>query len=256
MPDIYDQLTAEFPRDMISWRAQSVTKEGDKALALAYIDARDVMERLDAVVGPENWSDRYEVHGTKTICYLSVRSPEFVNKETGEVVPQGEWVTKADGAGDTDVEAEKGAISDAFKRSAVKWGIGRYLYEIKSPWVPCESNNKDGRNYWKKWTADPWDFVKTTAKAPRTPAGGIQPALPVSAAKPHWTVIVDAMRACSTVVQLNGEWSRHEPVFMLMPDHYQDELKQEYLSRREAIQVKDGAELAKAEKAAKLANTP
>jgi hypothetical protein len=39
------------------------------------------------------------------------------------------------GAGDSDVEAEKGAISDAFKRAAVKWGIGRYLYDLDSPWV-------------------------------------------------------------------------------------------------------------------------
>jgi hypothetical protein len=42
-------LAAEFPRDVVSWRAQTVSKNGDKALALAYIDARDVMRRLDDV---------------------------------------------------------------------------------------------------------------------------------------------------------------------------------------------------------------
>ena len=109
---MFDKLAAEFPRDAISWRAQSVTNSGDKAMALAYIDARDVMERLDTVCGPNNWQDRYEFAGPKTICYLSIKI-------------DGEWVTKADGAGDTAVEAEKGAISDAFKRAAVKWGVGR-----------------------------------------------------------------------------------------------------------------------------------
>lgn len=141
------QLFAEFPRDAISWRAQSMTKDGTKAMALAYIDARDVMDRLDDVCGSENWQDRYEFHGSRTICYLSIR----VN---------GEWITKADGAGDSDVEAEKGAISDALKRSAVKWGIGRYLYNIVSPWVPCETYESGGKKHWKSWSVDPWSLVR------------------------------------------------------------------------------------------------
>jgi len=53
-----------------------------------------------------------------------------------------EWIWKADGAGDTDVEAEKGAISDAFKRAAVKWGVGRYLYDLDSPWVALEPSGR------------------------------------------------------------------------------------------------------------------
>jgi hypothetical protein len=46
-----------------------------------------------------------------------------------------EWIWKADGAGPSDMEADKGALSDAFKRAAVRFGIGRYLYDIKAPWV-------------------------------------------------------------------------------------------------------------------------
>lgn len=52
-------LAAEFPHAAVSWRAQTLTKAGDKALALAYIDARDVMERLDAVCGPADWQCDY-----------------------------------------------------------------------------------------------------------------------------------------------------------------------------------------------------
>lgn len=148
------QLFAEFPRDAISWRAQSMTKDGTKAMALAYIDARDVMDRLDDVCGSENWQDRYEFHGTRTICYLSIRV-------------DGEWVTKADGAGDSDVEAEKGAISDALKRAAVKWGIGRYLYSIVTPWVPCETYESNGKKHWKSWSVDPWSLVRSPRPAPQ-----------------------------------------------------------------------------------------
>lgn len=140
-------LFAEFDRAAISWRAQSVTKEGNKAMALAYIDARDVMDRLDSVIGAADWQDRYEFSGARTICYLSIKIGD-------------EWVTKADGAGDTDVEAEKGAISDAFKRAAVKWGIGRYLYALPAPWVPCESRDWNGKKQWSKWLDDPWNHVR------------------------------------------------------------------------------------------------
>ncbi|MDR9813064.1 Rad52/Rad22 family DNA repair protein [Rhizobium hidalgonense] len=148
------QLFAEFPRDAVSWRAQSMTRDGTKAMALAYIDARDVMDRLDDVCGSENWQDRYEFHGTRTICYLSIRV-------------DGEWVTKADGAGDSDVEAEKGAISDALKRAAVKWGIGRYLYSIVTPWVPCETYESNGKKHWKSWSVDPWSLVRSPRPAPQ-----------------------------------------------------------------------------------------
>lgn len=145
--DIVRRLSAPFPRDQISWRAQNLKSDGTAALALAYIDARDVMDRLDEVCGPENWQDRYEFHGARTICNLSVRL-------------DGEWITKADGAGDTDVEGEKGAISDALKRAAVKWGVGRYLYSLESPWVPCESYDAGGKKRWKRWSADPWKHVR------------------------------------------------------------------------------------------------
>ena len=159
---MFDALAAPFPRDAVSWRAQSVTKAGDKAMALAYIDARDVMRRLDEVVGPNNWSDSYIAMGNGTcICTLSIRLPTPANTAVYE------WVSKSDGAGATDVEAEKGQLSDAFKRAAVKWGIGRYLYDMPAPWVPCETTEYNGKKQWKRWTADPWSFVKN---APAEPA--------------------------------------------------------------------------------------
>lgn len=134
--DLFERLRRPFPTSAISWRvgATNAKRRKDandplKGIPLAYIDARDVMERLDDVVGPNNWQDAYSVFGSKTICSLSIR----IN---------GEWIAKEDGAGDTDTEAEKGALSDAFKRSAVRWGIGRYLYGLKSDWVDIEQRGQ------------------------------------------------------------------------------------------------------------------
>lgn len=131
MHDMFDRLAEPFPPDAISWRVGSTNGDKSKGLALAYLDARDVMDRLDLVCGPAGWQCRYSHANGKTVCDIGIKV-------------DGEWVWKADGAGDTDVEAEKGALSDAFKRAAVRWGIGRYLYGLQSPWVELEPA---GRSY-------------------------------------------------------------------------------------------------------------
>lgn len=125
-------LHQPFPAAEIEWRVGSTNADKTSGLALAYLTARHVMDRLDDVCGSANWQDRYEFHGARTVCYLSIR----INDE---------WVTKADGAGDSDVEAEKGAISDALKRAAVKWGIGRYLYDLGNIWVDIEPAGRSVR---------------------------------------------------------------------------------------------------------------
>lgn len=124
-------LALPFPVTQISWRVGSTTADKTKGMALAYIDARDVMERLDDVCGPDGWQDTYPHAGTKTVCSIGI----WCGAERG-------WVYKSNGAGDTDHEAEKGALSDAFKRAGVMWGIGRYLYNLPSPWVAIKQRGK------------------------------------------------------------------------------------------------------------------
>jgi len=127
--DYMQILKRPFPASAISWRAGATNakKNGgkpNKCIALAYIDARDVMERLDYVFGP-NWQCSYSHADKKTICEIKVLIGDT-------------WITRSNGAGDSDIEAEKGAISDAFKRAAVMFGIGRYLYNLPNTWVECD----------------------------------------------------------------------------------------------------------------------
>lgn len=130
----FEALKEPFLEKQIHWRVGSTNAkklgvkpwEATKGIPLAYIDARDVMKRLDDVLGVENWQDSYSYEGGRTTCVLSIN----VN---------GQWVFKSDGAGDTDIEGEKGGISDAFKRAAVKWGVGRYLYYLPNTWVDLEN---------------------------------------------------------------------------------------------------------------------
>jgi len=127
-----EELSAPFPASDISWRVGATNGDKSSGIALAYIDARDVMKRLDAVCGPVSWQARYPwSDGKRLVCEIGIKIGD-------------EWIWKANGAGDTDVEAEKGAMSDAFKRAAVLWGIGQYLYDLPTTWVPLEAA---GRSY-------------------------------------------------------------------------------------------------------------
>lgn len=126
-----DALAVPFAADEVDWRIGSTNQDKTKGLPLAYIDARTVMDRLDRVCGAENWQCNYTPAPGLLVCNLGIRLPN-----------SGEFIWKADGAGATDVEGEKGMLSDALKRAAVRWGVGRYLYELKSDWVPIEPRGK------------------------------------------------------------------------------------------------------------------
>lgn len=127
------QLELPFPFEEIEWRVLRISKKKPVAQVAAYVDSRAIQNRLDKVVGRENWQNEFVTvtgnnnDGTAHICRLSIYYRE-----------RGEWITKSDGAGCTDVEPIKGGLSNAFKRSASMWGIGRYLYELKNIWAEVD----------------------------------------------------------------------------------------------------------------------
>lgn len=128
------KIRAPFAGNKINFRVGATTKAKDKGIAFAYLDARDVMERLDEVCGVTGWQARYPFPGC---CEIGIQVA--YQDQSGTVR---DWIWKANGAGETDVEAEKGMYSDAFKRAAVLWGIGRYLYDMPNVWLPIEPQGK------------------------------------------------------------------------------------------------------------------
>lgn len=146
-------LKCPFPVKALSWRVGSTSKDKSKGMMLAYIDARDVMKRLDQVCGFDGWRDEYrEVQG-RIVCRLWLR----IEKE---------WTWREDGAGDTDTEGQKGGLSDAFKRAAVKWGVGRYLYDLPSPWVALNEYKQPAQGWDSSLNLPAWatpeGFTKLT----------------------------------------------------------------------------------------------
>ncbi len=117
-------LKKEIP---FKWRVQSANQYG--ATCVAYIDARDVQDILDVVCSPDGWQCRYSEHKGNLFC------------EIGILTPLG-WVWKSDCGVESNVEKQKGEASDAFKRAAVMWGVGRFLYSKPIVKLPVKDNGK------------------------------------------------------------------------------------------------------------------
>jgi hypothetical protein len=156
-------LAAPFRSEEVHFKPGVVS--GNRALALPYVDARAIQDRLDEVLGVDGWQDDYEcLPDGSVVCRLRLRLG-------------GEWVTKVDVGGPSDQpdggDRLKAAFSDALKRAAVKFGVGRYLYRLPSQWVD--------------WDASKKRFAKTpTLPAPATNGNGISEA--------QWVKLQDMLR--------------------------------------------------------------
>lgn len=134
MKTIRERLAEPFDVTEVKWKPQAI-KDG-KAVMVCFVDARVVMDRLDDVFGPDGWSTSYRVVGNSSVeCTLSVRFPDTNT-----------WVTKTDVGGESDQKEDtdrmKSAYSDALKRAAVQFGIGRYLYRAGVVWVDYDETRR------------------------------------------------------------------------------------------------------------------
>lgn len=178
-----------FAASEVEWRVQrcGITKGKPWAFVLCYVTNRAIQNRLDEVVGLGNWRNEFiKWSDTSTLCGISIR----IN---------GEWITKYDGAAETDIEAVKGGLSDSMKRAAVQWGMGRYLYNLTENFAVCTLERQNGPEwntarsgdqtiYWKAPTLPDWALPGNSdgGKAPAgITTGQEQKATPQATAQPQ-----------------------------------------------------------------------
>ena len=127
---IKEQLLAPFKPSEIEWRVGATNSDKTKGIALPYLTNSAIQNRLDEVFGIEGWQNEFKEWKEKhQICGISCK----INNE---------WITKWDGAQDTNMEPVKGGLSDSMKRAARMWGIGRYLTLIPNKWYKIKQQGK------------------------------------------------------------------------------------------------------------------
>ncbi len=117
-PDLFAALAAPFDASELKLRSQGGRQ-------MPYVTSRTIMNRLDEVLGPENWWDDFVPLEHSVICRMTIR------------LPDGTILTKCDAGGYAGLadpgDDDKSGFADAFKRTAVKFGVGRYLYRDGVP---------------------------------------------------------------------------------------------------------------------------
>ena len=132
MSNILNKLRIPFPEEDIEWRIQQqgMSNGVPWALVLAYVTNRAIMDRLDDIVGPENWTNDFtQSPNGGVLCTLGVKVKD-------------DWIYKTDGADNTEIEKVKGGLSNSMKRAGVQWGIGRYLYKLPTTFAKFESEGR------------------------------------------------------------------------------------------------------------------
>lgn len=199
-----DYLAAILPKLKMpmpyKWRVQSFSKQKPEATCVAYIDARDVMDRLDdvCVYGWERSHAEIKGHIYSTVTII---------------MPDGSRISRTDCGTESQTEAEKGESSDSFKRAAVNWGVGRFLYDLEIKRLPA-NEAKDAKNY--PYIVDNagkrvWDITKhcNSSNPPKrnaspTPNPTHQGAQDANA---MFTAAVKAMTNAKTMEELAGHYS-------------------------------------------------
>ena len=136
--EIKERFAEPFAAADLEWRLQWTNEDFTSGRAVPYVTNRAIQNRLDEVVGPQNWKNEFrpwhddpKSRKSSQLCGISIY---FEDRK--------EWVCKWDGAEDSDVESVKGGLSDSMKRCAVQWGIGRILYSLDAVFVEVEKKGK------------------------------------------------------------------------------------------------------------------
>lgn len=133
--ELLSRLAAPFAAEDLEWRLQIAYEDRMQGIAVPYVTNRAIQNHLDDVMGPDRWHNEFKPwHSTgkreSQLCGISLYF-----EERG-------WITKWDGAEDSDIEPIKGGLSDSMKRAANQWGIGRVLYSMDTVWVNVEKKGK------------------------------------------------------------------------------------------------------------------
>lgn len=204
-----------------------------KTKLLTYIDSRSAVLLLNETVGAFGWQSEFKEVNGLTICCMSIWDNE-----------KQQWITKSDTGAESNLEANKGLISDAYKRCLARWGF-TCLYtapEIILPYedkfaklsvseVTFDSEYADGNmtsltlvdKYGKE--VFKWDISNGTTCKPEAPTEYHNDTKPVKKDDKVSATTDDDLRNFFKVIKGKAEdWEKVKPCITGFLEFYRDKL--------------------------------
>jgi hypothetical protein len=135
---LLEELQVPFDAPLVKWRANEtkIVQRRMYGLCLPYADPRAYKDRLNFLVSPTGWRDKFAITTTATkilvTCELSV-DHLGCHSATGE-----EWSKNENAA--TSAEAQ------SFKRACAGFGLGRYFYYFAGLWLALDHKKRTEAN--------------------------------------------------------------------------------------------------------------
>jgi hypothetical protein len=142
---LLEELEVPFAPDHVRWRVTNTSNDKKRGQIVAYADPRAYTDRLNALFSPQNWTRDYRVETMNNITRVKKGETIVTGKVlvTCTVTIIGLW--SHSGTGEDWADDDNGMTSadaQAFKRACCCFGLGRYFYDFKAPWVDLDQHRQ------------------------------------------------------------------------------------------------------------------
>ena len=170
-PDInklLEELEVPFPTDHVRWRVTNTSNDKKRGQIVAYADPRAYTDRLNALFSPQGWTRDYKIETMNNITRVKKGETIVTGKVliTCTVTIIGLW--SHSGTGEEWADDDNGMTSadaQAFKRACSCFGLGRYFYDFRAPWVDLDQHRQPVRTP----TLPAWATPENWRKGMRAP---------------------------------------------------------------------------------------
>lgn len=139
------QLTEPFDPSEIKWRVTHTTQDGRRGAVIPFADPRAYTDRLNHIFTPAGWTRTYEVSAVSSVSRLKrdklIQTGKVLVTCTLTIEGLGSHTGSGEDWADSD-NAMTSAEAQSFKRAAVCFGLGRYLYNFAEMWVPLNEHRQ------------------------------------------------------------------------------------------------------------------
>lgn len=188
---ILEALQEPFPSHEVEFKPGALNSDKTKALALAYVDSRSYIQRLNLVC--PDWQDEYQItmlpDRVVVLCRLTIAG--ITRTGDGECLLSGSEENER-----IEPNAVVTASAQAFKRACVKFGLGAYLYALPQVWCDYDHAKRKIVNPPKlpEWALSPAERLEKATRA-ATERVAVERGIPVPDSAPVQVAELAALEA-------------------------------------------------------------